>query len=92
MAKESFGIIDDDRTYTAEQLAGILGKSERSVRDFVRQNVRYAEPFEGLILVSGRLFRMAIEGLSAFDTAEKAEKRRRSSGAATRAKRSKVEE
>ena len=74
MAKESSGIIDDDRTYTAKQLAHILQRSERWVKDFLRGTgdwkekghfgVPYADLGNGMFVVSGRKWRLAIEAMS----------------------------
>lgn len=64
MARESYGVIDDDRTYTTQQLAAILGRAERWVKEFVRANVSYADLGNGLLQVSGRRWRLAIERLS----------------------------
>jgi hypothetical protein len=64
MAKESFGVIDDDRTYTHAQIAAILGRAERWAKEFVREHVSHADIGNGLLLVSGRRFRLAIERLS----------------------------
>ena len=64
MAKESFGVIDDDRTYTPAQLSPILGRNERWVKDFVRAHVSHADLGNGLLQISGRRWRLAIESLS----------------------------
>ena len=64
MAKESFGVIDDDRTYTHMQIASILNRSERWAKDFIRENVSYADLGNGFLMVSGRRWRIAIEQLS----------------------------
>jgi len=64
MARESFGVIDDDRTYTHEQIAAILGRSDRWAKEFVRDNVSHADLGNGLLMVSGRRWRLAIERLS----------------------------
>lgn len=64
MAKESFGVIDDDRTYTHAQLASILGRSDRLMKEWIREHVSFCEFGNGLLLVSGRRFRVAVERLS----------------------------
>ncbi len=64
MAKESFGVIDDDRTYTHEQIAAILGRNTRWAKEFIRDNVSFADLGNGLLMVSGRRWRLAIEALS----------------------------
>jgi hypothetical protein len=64
MARESFGIIDDDRTYTHEQIASIIGRSERWAKEFIREHVSHADLGNGLLMVSGRRWRLAIEKLS----------------------------
>lgn len=64
MARESFGIIDDDRTYTHEQIACILGRADRWAKEFIRDHVSHADLGNGLLMVSGRRWRIAIERLS----------------------------
>ncbi len=43
------GPIVDGAVYAAPQLAEILGKSERAMKDSIRANVTYAEPMEGML-------------------------------------------
>lgn len=64
MSKESFGAFDDDRTYTHQQIAAILGRTERWAKEFVRKYVSHADIGNGQLLVSGRRWRLAIEELS----------------------------
>lgn len=91
MAKSSNGIISNDESYTAKEIANRLGISEAAVKAFIREKVPYIEPFEGLLIVSGRLFNAAIDNMSEFDTIEQKETRRRKSGAATRKSRTQKE-
>ncbi len=74
MAKKATGVIYDDRSYTHIQIAEILGRTDRWAREFIRGTVQWEEkghhgvPFadlgNGLIMVSGRLWREAIEAMS----------------------------
>lgn len=64
MSKESFGVFDDDRTYTHAQIAAILGRAERPTKEWIRKNVSHCDFGNGLLLVSGRRFRLAVEELS----------------------------
>jgi hypothetical protein len=84
MSKSSNGIISDTESYTAKEIANRIGISEAKAKSYIRANVPYTEPFEGLLIVSGRLFNIAIDAKSEFDTDEQKEKRRQKSGAASR--------
>jgi len=65
MAKDSFGPIEDGVTYTHQQIGKVIGRSDRWVKDFIKNNnVRCADLGNGLMVVSGRLWRLAIEKLS----------------------------
>jgi hypothetical protein len=64
MAKNTSDVIDDSRTYAHHQIAAIIGRSERWTKEFIRDHVAYADLGNGLFMVSGRLWRLAIERLS----------------------------
>lgn len=64
MAKESSGIIYDDATYSADQIAAIYNRDLEKVKAFVRQSgCRYVVMLDS-ILISGRNWRLAIEAAS----------------------------
>ena len=84
MANSTYGSLSNDETYTPKEISNRLGKTEAAWKAFIRANVQYTEPMEGVLLVSGRLFNFAIEELSQHDTEEAKQERCRKSGAASR--------
>lgn len=84
MTKPTYGCISNDESYTTKEIANRLGISEAVVKAWVRAKVKYIEPFQGIVIVAGRLWNAAIEELSEHDTPEQLEERLRKSGAAKR--------
>lgn len=82
MARQTFGVIDDERVYSVEEIAAIFHISVAKAKAFIRAEVKYAEPWEGGIQVSGRLYRIAVERMSELDTPEKQTARKRRAGKA----------
>jgi hypothetical protein len=80
MSRASFGSISDDRSYNPKEISNCMGGSEGKWKEFIRKHVKHIEPFEGHLVVSGRLFNLAIEELSQRDTVEAKEARRRKAG------------
>ncbi len=64
MAKETSGFISDDRTYTHIQIGRAVGRSDRWAKEFIRENVPFADLGGGLLAISGRNWRLAIEEMS----------------------------
>ncbi|PHQ34581.1 hypothetical protein [Rhodopirellula bahusiensis] len=56
--------INDNSVYTQKQIAQAMDRSERWAKEFIRANVAFADLGNGLLAVSGRLFREAIERMS----------------------------
>ena len=63
-SQESFGTIDDGRTYSHTQIAAIYRRRDKWAKDFIREHVSHADIGNGLLLVSGQRWRLAIESLS----------------------------
>ncbi len=66
MAKPSPHVVCDNCVYNHAQLAVTLGRAERWTKDFVRAHVPHVDGGNGLLIVSGYLFRLAIEQGSTF--------------------------
>ncbi|KAA5538720.1 hypothetical protein FYK55_26780 [Roseiconus nitratireducens] len=66
--KAAAGYVRDDETVTTKELANRFGRSERWVKDTIRDadliDVSYADLGSGLLLVSGRHFRLAVEAVA----------------------------
>lgn len=63
MASQQSGEVKNDSVYTASQLAAIINVSERQIKQFIREHVKYRIVC-GKVVVSGFLWRMAIESES----------------------------
>jgi len=58
------GIICDDCSYTSEALAFLLGRNLRLAKEFIRKHLPYADLGNGLLIVSGSHFRLAMEQMA----------------------------
>ncbi|TWT69349.1 hypothetical protein [Crateriforma conspicua] len=63
-ATQPSGVVRDGRTYTSDAIAGVIGRNVRWTKEFIRRNVHHHDAGGGLLMVSGRDWRLAIERLS----------------------------
>ncbi len=64
MAKQTIHAICDDCVYTHVQVANLLGRSDRWAKEFIREKIPFVDIGNGLLLISGHVFRLRIEALS----------------------------